>query len=66
MPEQNAPVTTAPGHKARALWLLACLAIGTAIGIVGQWLTGSATWFLAVPAAIACGWWFIADPTQCR
>jgi hypothetical protein len=56
---------TASSGKVRLLWLLACLAIGAAIGIGGNWLTGSAAWFLAVPAALAVGWWFFADPTQC-
>jgi hypothetical protein len=65
MPEQGAPVMNGPGPKVRALWLLACLAVGAAVGIGGHWFTGSAAWFLAVPAALACGWWFFADPTQC-
>lgn len=53
------------GLGRRALWLGVCLAAGLGVGAGGQWLTGDAAWFLAVPACIALGWFFLADPRQC-
>jgi hypothetical protein len=50
----------------RRLWLLlACVAVGTGMGVVGWWLSGDGRWALALPVAIACGWWFVGDPTRC-
>lgn len=51
--------------KARAALLLACVGAGAAVGAAGLWLGGSGAWFLAVPAAVALGWLFVADPTRC-
>lgn len=56
---------TSRGLGRRALWLGVCLAAGLGVGAGGQWLTGDAAWFLAVPACIALGWFFLADPRQC-
>ena len=53
-------------RPSRLVLLLACLAAGLAIGMLGSSLTGDAAWYLAVPAAIALGWLFVADPTQCQ
>jgi hypothetical protein len=53
------------GLGRRALWLGVCLAAGLGVGTGGQWLTGNAAWFLAVPACVAVGWFFLADPQQC-
>lgn len=50
--------------RALLLALLACG--GLAVGFVGQHLTGDSAWFLAVPALIAAGWVFVADPTRCE
>ena len=49
----------------RLLLLLACIALGAAIGWVGFAITDAAAWFLAIPAAIAAGWLVVADPTRC-
>jgi hypothetical protein len=49
----------------RALLLMACLGAGSAVGAIGFWLTGSSGWALAIPAAVAAGWIWVADPTQC-
>lgn len=45
--------------------LLACLAVGSGVGLVGEALTGSTTWFLAIPAAVALGWLWVANPAEC-
>jgi hypothetical protein len=50
---------------ARLKLLLACVAAGLAVGGLGLWLTGSSAGFLAVPALVAAGWLFVADPTAC-
>lgn len=58
-----------PGSAAgleRLGWLLACIAVGALVGVVGSVLTGSDLWYLAVPVAIAAVWMFVADPTQCE
>ena len=45
--------------------LLACIAIGWLAGAaLGAWTASPWRW-LGVPAAIAIGWLFVADPTQC-
>jgi len=45
---------------------LACVFAGLVIAVIGGWLSGSTVWYLAVPAAIAVGWLFLADPTECE
>lgn len=52
-------------HFRRLLLLLACLGVGTVAGFVGEALTGSTTWFLAIPAAVALGWLWVANPAEC-
>ena len=52
--------------KGRLLLLLACLALGTAIGFVGYWFSGAQDWFLAIPGAVAAGWLFVANPEACQ
>ncbi|MCX8004021.1 MAG: hypothetical protein N2688_03540 [Burkholderiaceae bacterium] len=54
-------------RPARRLLLLTLLAAaGAAVGAIGQAMSGSAWWFLAVPAAVAAGWLALADPTRCK
>lgn len=55
-----------PPLAARLGLLLACVALGAGIGAGGWLLTGSVRWLLALPAVIALGWLFVADPTQCQ
>ncbi len=55
-----------PPLAARLALLLSCLAMGAVIGAGGWLLTGSGHWFLALPAVIAIGWLFVADPTRCE
>lgn len=50
----------------RLVLLLACSALGAGIGALGQWLTGDGRWLLALPAVIALGWSFVADPARCQ
>ena len=52
--------------KRRLAVLGACLIGGVGVGAFGWWLGGAQAWWLAVPAAMALGWWFVADPTQCE
>jgi hypothetical protein len=54
-----------PRRIKRLILLLACILIGLIIGIVGSMLTGSSAWYAAIPAVVATGWWFVADPTKC-
>lgn len=46
--------------------LLACFSAGLGIGYLGEALTGHQAWYLAIPAALAVGWMFLADPTKCE
>lgn len=54
------------GRGRRLLLLLACLAAGAAVALVGSWLIPAQAWWLAVPAAVAIGWLGVADPTRCE
>jgi hypothetical protein len=56
------------GHalRVRVLLLLACLSVGAVVGFVGEAITGSPTWYLAIPAAVALGWLVVADPAECE
>lgn len=48
------------------LWsLLALLAFGALLGASGHGLGGSESWFLAIPASLAAGWLFLANPQTC-
>lgn len=51
---------------ARLACLLACFLAGLGIGYAGEALTGHPAWYLAIPAALAAGWLFLADPTKCE
>jgi hypothetical protein len=50
-------------RRVRLLLLLACA--GMVAGAAGHLLTGAQAWYLALPAALAAGWLFVADPTHC-
>lgn len=52
--------------RTRLAWLLACFLAGLAVGYIGEALTGSQYGYLAIPAFVAIGWLFLADPTQCE
>lgn len=54
-----------PSPVRRLAGLMACLAVGVGVGFAGTELSGSDAWYLAIPVAIAAGWWFVADPTRC-
>lgn len=49
----------------RFLLLMACLLAGGLVAVVGHGLSGHGAWALAVPLALALGWWAVADPTTC-
>lgn len=55
-----------PTTARRLAWLLACIAAGAVVGFAGHAWTAQAYWFLAIPAAVAVGWLFLADPTACE
>ncbi len=59
------PRPAGPNHATRLAWLLACFFAGLVIAIIGSELTGSSAWYLAIPAMIAAGWLFVADPQEC-
>lgn len=54
------------GFYKRLAWLLACLGIGVAIGAMGSMITGDAYWYVAIPATVALGWLFFANPSECE
>jgi len=65
-PASRSPrVPPAPNLFRRVALLFICIAAGSAIGVVGQHLTGSSLWFLAIPAVVLFAWLFVADPTAC-
>ena len=33
--------------------------------MAGAWFTGNPYWFLAIPAALALGWLWVANPDEC-
>lgn len=49
----------------RLAWFVVCLLAGAAAGMAGAWFTGNPYWFLAIPAALAIGWLFVANPDEC-
>ena len=55
-----------PGTGRRLLLLLALAAAGALVGAVGSALSGQDYWYAAVPAAVAAGWLFVADPSRCN
>ena len=57
---------TPPKHLKRLAWLLACIFAGVLIAVIGSSLTGSTVWYLAIPALVAVGWLFLANPTECE
>jgi hypothetical protein len=50
----------------RAGALLLWFAVGLGIGVLGHHLSGSQSWYLALPVALVLGWWRVADPTRCE
>lgn len=56
-----------PQHGTVRVWaLLAVTAVGTLVGASGAWLTGGQYWYLAIPASLATGWLFLANPLACQ
>ena len=49
----------------RAWLLVTCVGVGVAIGAAVRWLTASDAGFLAVPIAVAIGWFMVANPEEC-
>lgn len=71
MPDtQDRPETEAAAapvsFKRRLFWLLICTVLGLGIGLLGEHLTSDPRWFLALPAALAIGWLFFANPAECE
>jgi len=46
--------------------LLVCVFAGVVIAIIGNSLSGSSVWYVAIPAVVAIGWLFLANPTECE
>ena len=42
-----------------------CLVAGSAIGVLGAFVTGSEWWYVTVPIALALGWLWVGTPEQC-
>jgi hypothetical protein len=64
MPESASARSHPTAH--RVAWLVMCIAVGSLVGAVGSSLTGSDRWYLAIPFAVAIGWFFIANPLACE
>lgn len=64
-PRRPPGASSGPSLVRRIVLLGLCVAAGTAIGFIGQHFTGSADWFLAVPALVVGAWWFVANPSEC-
>ncbi|MEO8102504.1 MAG: hypothetical protein ABI790_08255 [Betaproteobacteria bacterium] len=62
----NLPRAPSANPLKRLAWLLACVFAGLIIGVIGSALSGSSAWYVAIPAVIAIGWFFHADPTACE
>lgn len=60
------PRVTSPNHVKRLVWLSVCVFAGLVIAIIGNSLSGSAVWYVAIPAVVAVGWLFLANPTECE
>jgi hypothetical protein len=52
--------------RRRIALLLLAISLGSLVGLLGLHFSNSQAWFLAVPALVASGWLFIADPTACE
>lgn len=60
------PVSARPASfRRRLFWLLVCCVSGLGIGLAGYRLSADPVWFLALPAAMAVGWLFFANPEAC-
>ena len=62
MPVDRPPRST----RSRLALLVALAAAGWVVGTAGSAASGNAYWYCAIPAAVALGWFFVADPTQCE
>ena len=58
----SAPISTLK----RLACLLVCVGVGALVGILGSTFTGSTYWYIAIPAAVAVGWMFLANPSACE
>lgn len=69
MPDKNASAHSETAGQAslklRLFWLLLCVTLGLCIGLAGNYLTSNPVWFLALPATLATGWLFFANPEAC-
>jgi CHASE2 domain-containing sensor protein len=54
------------GTRRRLALLVGLAAAGWLVGAAGTAVSGNAYWYCAIPAAVALGWFFVADPTQCE
>ena len=52
-------------RRRRPALLAALMAAGAAVGWIGETLSGDPFWYLAIPAFVAAGWLFVADPEAC-
>ena len=52
--------------RRRIALLLLAVSLGSLVGLLGLHFGNNEAWFLAVPALVAAGWLFTADPTVCE
>lgn len=62
---EKTPTASASALR-RLAWLLACVGAGVVVGFAGSTVTGNDYWYLAIPAAMAAGWLFFANPAACE
>ena len=66
MQTPDPPRVATPNHVKRFAWLLACILVGLVIAVIGNSLWENSAWALAIPAVVAIGWLFLANPTECK
>jgi len=60
------PRMVSPNHLKRLAWLVACIVVGLVVAVIGNAFSASPLWYASIPAAIAIGWLFVANPTTCE
>lgn len=63
--DETTPATGSAPLRRRLSWFLACLMLGLVIGLIGNHFTSDPRWLLALPATLALGWLFFANPEAC-
>jgi hypothetical protein len=60
------PAGSRAGTARRTARLFVAAGVGAGSAAAGQALFGGDAWWLLLPAAVAAGWWRVADPGACE